>query len=267
MSLQVVVLYGGKSTEHEVSVHSAQTVCRLLAAQPEKYQIFPVFIDKKGHWFLQETCGPKTAHDKAITPVLQEDVTLKSLDGTWCLKADVFFPVLHGSNGEDGTMQGLLDVIGLPYTGPGVWSSATAIDKAKSKIFYERGGVPTPPSDTLVAGSAPEDVIAFANQHGWPVVVKPATEGSALGVFVVSDETEVRDAFEEAFDIDNEVLVERYIAGTEITVAVLGNEKLQALPIVQIIPRNSFYDFEAKYAPGGSQHLCPAPLVRATSEP
>ena len=136
MRLQVVVLYGGKSTEHEVSVHSAQTVCQLLAKNTDKYQVYPVFIDKQGYWFLQKSCGPKTPHDTPITPVLKEDITLQSLDGTWQLKADVFFPVLHGTNCEDGTMQGFLETLDVPYVGCGVLASSMGMDKEISKLLF-----------------------------------------------------------------------------------------------------------------------------------
>lgn len=180
-------------------------------------------------------------------------------------KFNVAFLCLHGKGGEDGSIQGLLEIIGLPYTGPGVWSSATAIDKAKSKIFYERAGIPTPASETLVD---PDDASA-ALEHmagcGWPLVVKPATEGSALGVFMVNTTAEALDAIQKAFEIDTEVLVEQYVAGTEITVAVLGNAAPRALSVIQIVPRNAFYDFDAKYAPGGSQHICPAPISEAVT--
>ncbi|MBQ9020629.1 MAG: D-alanine--D-alanine ligase [Eggerthellaceae bacterium] len=173
---------------------------------------------------------------------------------------DVAFLCLHGKGGEDGSIQGLLEIAGIPYTGPGVWSSATAIDKTKSKLFYERANIPTPASITVSAAYNPEDLTSFAQQAGFPLVVKPATEGSALGVEIVQAEADLPAAIERGLEIDTEVLIEQYIAGTEITVAVLGNAEPFALPVIQIVPRNSFYDFDAKYAPGGSQHICPAPL-------
>ena len=167
---------------------------------------------------------------------------------------DVAFLCLHGKGGEDGSIQGLLESAGIPYTGPGVWSSATAIDKTKSKLFYERANIPTPASITVSAAYNPEDLTSFAQQAGFPLVVKPATEGSALGVEIVQAEADLPAAIERGLEIDTEVLIE------QITVAVLGNAEPFALPVIQIVPRNSFYDFDAKYAPGGSQHICPAPL-------
>lgn len=196
-----------------------------------------------------------------LDPADKED--LKTLiDGNF----DVAFICLHGKYGEDGTIQGLLDIIGVPYIGSNVWSSALAIDKAKAKIFYERAGIQTPQSVTLRSSHerSIDDILALV---GTRCVVKPSTEGSALGVFIVEGKEEVSEAIDKAFAIDTEVLVETFVAGTELTVAVLGNESLEALPIIEIIPINEFYDYESKYAPGGSKHICPARIsAKATAE-
>ena len=178
---------------------------------------------------------------------------------------DVAFLCMHGRGGEDGSIQGMLDLLGVPYTGPGVWSSATAIDKNKSKIFYDRAGVPTPASICLTQGFDQAKLDAFIAQAGLPVVVKPVCEGSALGVEIVSDPAELAPAIERSFELDTGVLVEQYVEGDELTVAVLGNAAPFALPVIQIVPRNDFYDFDAKYAPGGSQHICPAPLSESVT--
>lgn len=178
---------------------------------------------------------------------------------------DVAFLCMHGKMGEDGTLQGFLEMIGLPYIGSGVWSSALAMDKAKSKLFYENAGIQTPVSVTLYSPDdmSVEDILSTVGES---CVVKPATEGSALGVYIVKGADEAKDAIGKAFELDSEVLVETFVKGTELTIAVLGNEQLEALPVIQIVPRNEFYDFESKYAPGGSQHLCPAPLNAEATE-
>lgn len=178
---------------------------------------------------------------------------------------NVAFLCMHGKMGEDGTLQGFLEMIGLPYIGSGVWSSALAMDKAKSKLFYENAGIQTPVSVTLYSPDdmSVEDILSTVGES---CVVKPATEGSALGVYIVKGADEVKDAIGKAFELDSEVLVETFVKGTELTIAVLGNEQLEALPVIQIVPRNEFYDFESKYAPGGSQHLCPAPLNAEATE-
>ncbi len=173
---------------------------------------------------------------------------------------DVAFLCLHGRHGEDGVIQGFLEMIGLPYLGPGVWSSAIAINKARSKDFYRLAGVPTAPSVTLRAGEpyTVSDIIAQVGDH---VVVKPASEGSSIGVSIVSGADDIEKAIGEAFRHDTEVVVEKFISGREFTVAVIGNDKPRALPIIEIIAqKGEFYDFESKYAAGGSKHICPAEL-------
>ncbi len=172
---------------------------------------------------------------------------------------DVAFLCLHGKGGEDGALQGFLETIGLPYTGPGVWSSATAMNKAQSKLFYQRAGIPTAPFQYIQKGE-PYSIDEIALAMGGTCVVKPATEGSALGIYIVEGAEAIADAIEKVFEIDELVVVEKYISGTELTVAVLGNDQPFALPVIEIVPKAEFYDFESKYAPGGSQHNCPAPL-------
>lgn len=172
---------------------------------------------------------------------------------------DVAFLTTHGRKGEDGTIQGFLEMVGLPYIGSGIQASAIAMDKIKSKVFYELADIPTAPAMYLGRGEAydPQDIVDTLGSH---CVVKPATEGSSLGVEIVEGSEALGAAIEQAFTFDSQVLVESYVSGTEITVAVLGNDDLTALPVIQIVPKNASYDFESKYAPGGSEHLCPAPL-------
>ena len=176
---------------------------------------------------------------------------------------DVAFLCLHGKGGEDGTIQGFLETAGIPYTGSGVQSSAIAIDKAKAKAVYRDCNLPTAPS-----------VVLYKEEHGLsekalpinpPCVVKPATEGSALGVHIVHNDNDYETAVHEAFSIDDAILVEKYVSGVEITIAVIGNDEPRALPVIEILPINDFYDFESKYAPGGSQHICPARIDDETT--
>lgn len=175
---------------------------------------------------------------------------------------DVAFLCLHGKMGEDGTVQGMLELLGIPYTCSGVLASATAMEKDKSKAFYTLDGIPTP---RAVALKRDDDycVDDIKKVVGIPCVVKPATEGSALGVEIIENESVLGEAIERAFELDSVVLVESFIDGTEVTVAVIGNAKPEALPIIKIVPMGEFYDFDSKYAPGGSKHICPAPLDEA----
>ena len=218
--------------------------------------------------------GAREALEEAGFPVTQLDPADKEdlkrlIDGDF----DVAFLCLHGRGGEDGAIQGLLEVIRLPYIGSGVWSSALAMDKSKAKVFYEAAGLATPPSVTLRDKDerSADDLVA---ELGERCVVKPAAEGSALGVFIVEGSNAVSQALEQVLAYDDEVLVERCIAGwKEIEYEVMrdsagnciGNEDPQALPIIEIVPQGAFYDYESKYAPGGSQHLCPAPLSEAVT--
>ncbi|WP_139651398.1 D-alanine--D-alanine ligase [Raoultibacter phocaeensis] len=229
---KVALIAGGKSGEREISLASGEGAKEALEQAG-----FPV---------------------TSIDPAKREDL-VALIEGDF----DVAFLCLHGKYGEDGTMQGMLEIIGLPYIGSDVWSSALAMDKSKSKVFYEQAGLRTPRSVTLYAADRVENEMphkAITAAVGERAVVKPATEGSALGVFIVTGEAEIAAAIEKAFEIDSEVLVETYIEGDEFTVAVIGNDEPEALPVIKIVPTNEFYDFESKYAPGGSQHLCPAPL-------
>lgn len=228
---KVVLLAGGTSGEREISIASGQGA--LAALEEAGYPV--VSLDP--------------ANKQDLKRLIDEDF-------------DVAFLCMHGKGGEDGTLQGFLEVIGLPYTCSGVQGSAIAIDKAKSKVMYTLKGVPTPKAETLEKGED-LDINAIIENIGIPCVVKPATEGSALGVEIVEDEAKFGEALEKVFQIDDLVIVEQFVAGTEITVAVLGNDEPTALPIIQIVPKGEFYDFESKYAPGGSQHICPAPLDEA----
>ncbi len=224
----VALISGGKSGEREISLVSGSAV-------------YDALLDA-GFSVTQ------------IDPAKKEDlVTLVSED------FDVAFLALHGKLGEDGTIQGMLEILGIPYTGPGVWSSATAIDKPKTKIIYEQVGVPTPRAILL---HSPDQMTAedIEREFGSSCVIKAATEGSALGVYLCNGCEEIESALKNVFEIDDQALVETMIQGDEYTVGVLGTEDPQVLPVIQIIPINEFYDFESKYAEGGSKHICPAPL-------
>lgn len=225
---KVALLYGGTSGERSISIASGEgSKAALIEAG---YQV--TMID--------------TAEKAQIMRLFSEDF-------------DVAFLCLHGKMGEDGTVQGLLEYAGIPYTGSGVLSSALSMDKAKAKVMYEAAGLPTPPSIYLERGKS-YAIDEIVQKLGVPCVVKPATEGSALGVFIVEREADLKHRIEEAFAIDDHLVVEKYIKGVELTAAVLGNEDVEALPVIEIVPSHEFYDFESKYAPGGSQHICPARL-------
>ncbi|GAB6096079.1 D-alanine--D-alanine ligase [Desulfatiferula olefinivorans] len=173
---------------------------------------------------------------------------------------DVALIILHGPFGEDGTIQGMLDLLGIPYQGSGVLGSALAIDKLASKKIFEQSGLPVPPYMTAHKGR-PFDTPGCVETLGLPLFVKPSTGGSSIGMSRVGTPFDLQPALAKAFEYDDTVLVERFIQGTELTCSVIGNDDLVALPPIEIIPAHpssTFFDYEAKYTPGGAQEICPA---------
>lgn len=269
-SLQVVVLYGGKSTEHEVSVHSAQTVCRLLASSG-RYTVHPVFIDKQGYWFLQEHCGEKTSQDKPISPVVRPDVHLQALDGSWQLKADVFFPVLHGTNCEDGTMQGFLETLDVPYVGCGVLASAMGMNKIVAKQLARDAGVSVLPFQVVYRGEKYDEtaLTSWAQTQGFPVFVKPVSLGSSVGVRKVKTPQELKPAVDFALQFDNEVMIEKGVDNArEIFCALYGEGptvKSSACGELRTVA-GEFFDYNAKYVvAGGCETNVPADIPSQTA--
>ncbi len=270
--LKVIVLYGGKSTEHEVSVHSAQTVCQLLENQKDKYQIYPIFISKQGRWFLQQTCGPQTPQDKPVTPVLREDAHVAAADGSWTLKADVVFPVLHGTNCEDGTMQGFLETLDVPYVGCGVLASAMGMDKEISKLMAREAGAPVLPY-RVVSKFQPYDRSSledWVQKTGIPVFVKPVRLGSSVGVRKVKDLAQLHEAISFALQFDTDVMIEKGVyRAREIFCALYGDETRvvsSACGELRTLA-GEFFDYNAKYiVAGGCETKVPADIAPETAQ-
>ena len=268
---KVIVLYGGKSTEHEVSVHSAQTVCRVLAAQTAKYKIYPVFISKEGYWFLQKTCGPQTPEDIAITPVLCPDKTFQALDGSFCVKADVVFPVVHGTNCEDGTLQGFLETLQVPYVGCGVLTSAVGMDKELTKLLAQKAGIPITPYQR-VSRHEPYDKEALGAwvQERLPVFVKPVRLGSSVGVSKVTRMDQLDPAIQTALTFDTDVLIEQGVDhAREIFCAVYGqgNHVVTSACGELRTVAGEFFDYNAKYVvAGGCETEVPAKIPAQTQQ-
>ena len=267
--LQVVVLYGGKSTEHEVSVHSAQTVCRILAAQPDKYQIYPVFISKQGYWFLQKQCSEQTPNDIPVTPVLRPNGVLQALDGSFLIKADVVFPVVHGTNCEDGTLQGFLETLNIPYVGCGVLTSALGMDKELTKLLAQKVGISIVPYQKVSRGVR-YDASALAEwaQARLPVFVKPVRLGSSVGVTRVTQVEQLAGAIESALQFDTDVLIEQGVDhAREIFCAVYGDGqtvKTSACGELRTVA-GEFFDYNAKYVvAGGCETQVPARISPQT---
>lgn len=232
--IRVAVLLGGRSAEREVSLHSGEQVSAALRSAG--FDV--VEID--------------TGDDEFIGALTSAD-------------ADVAFLCLHGRFGEDGTVQGLCELLELPYTGSGVLASALAIDKVKSKQFFTLAGLATPDYVVLERGEL-LDIDALVAALGEKTVVKPANEGSSVGMTIVHSAHELPDAIVKAFAHDRSVLVERFVSGVEVTIAVLGNEDAVALPTLEIVPQHEFYDYDSKYVPGMSRHIIPARVSEPAAE-
>jgi D-alanine-D-alanine ligase len=251
--VRVAVLLGGKSSEHEISLESARSV--LEALDPEHYDVATVAIQRDGRWELG------TGEDGSVAETLP--VPTDKVPATLG-EVDVVFPVLHGPFGEDGTVQGLLELAGVPYVGAGVLGSALAMDKDVFKAVMRDRGIPVTRNITLRRGQKPE------NPFGYPVFVKPARLGSSVGITKVSSEEELGPAVELAFVHDEKVLVEEFVDGVEVECGVLGNEEpLASLP-GEIISHGfsgaDWYDYSAKYDEGGMDLIVPPRLPEETIE-
>lgn len=271
MPTRVIILYGGKSTEHEVSVHSAQTVCRILANQPEKYTIYPVFISKQGYWFLQKTCSEQTPHDIAVTPVLRPDAVLQALDGSFTIQADVVFPVVHGTNCEDGTLQGFLETLQIPYVGCGVLTSALGMDKELTKLLAQQAGIAIVPYQKVSHDVAyDKEGLTHWVQERLPVFVKPVRLGSSVGVTKVTRIDQLETAIQAALAFDTDVLIEQGIDhAREIFCGVYGDGKTvhtSACGELRTVA-GEFFDYNAKYiVAGGCETQVPAQIPPQTEQ-
>ena len=277
--LNVCVLFGGISPEHEVSLRSAESVLNHL--NKDKYNVFPVGITKEGDWILfkgtdysllsaqqwQDYPGNRRA---AISPVRGQG--LLSFEGDCVVREliDVVFPVLHGENGEDGTMQGLLQMAGIPYVGPRVAASAVSMDKTLTKLVMDNAEV-SQAAWQLVRNSElhsrMEQILdLLENRFPYPMFVKPAGTGSSVGVAKASDRETLRDALVQAGTYDEKILVEEFIHGREIEVAVMGNDSPVASICGEIDSGAEFYDYDAKYVTDTSVAYIPARIPEDVAE-
>ncbi len=263
---RVAVIFGGQSSEHEVSRFSAEAVIRNI--DTEKFDVAMIGITKDGRWLSYD--GPigliGTGEWQQLAESSQQSQQVLLTAGSAIAEAekdnkkiDVVFPVLHGCNGEDGTIQGLFELAGIPYVGCGVLGSALGMDKAYAKIIFEKAGLPQ--GKYLVynrkqiinefdkIASDVESTISF------PCFVKPSNAGSSVGVSKVHSKDGLLDALQLAARYDRKILVEEFIDGREIECAVLGNDEPAASTVGEVIPCNEFYDYEAKYMSGDSSRI------------
>ena len=263
--IRVVVLFGGRSGEHEVSCISARHVA--AAFDPDRYEVVPIGITREGRWLLPDASRrvlsggpleiPESAFEATGAPV--------SLGGaeSGALRVDVVFPVLHGPYGEDGTVQGMLDMAGIPYVGSGVLGSALAMDKEKMKRMFRDHGLPIGDFVTIRAhewARDPGQAFKAALGLGFPSFTKPANLGSSVGVSRCEDEESLEAGIQEALRHDRKILVEEAMAGREIEVGVLGNDDPRASVPGEVIPGREFYDYAAKYIDDTSRTIIPGVL-------
>ena len=266
--LKVGVIFGGMSTEHDVSIVSGTSViCNL---NKDKYEVFPLYVDKEGNWFdvhinKMYDIGEEIQSKKNIENVVEE---LKKLD--------VIFPVLHGLYGEDGTIQGLFELIKKPYVGCKVLGSSVGMDKAYTKIVFEKANIPQAKyeyirkykNDYIYINNSFEEKICTIDEIskiiekniGYPMFIKPSNSGSSVGINKAKDNQELKKYIEYASKYDNKILIEEQLIGKEVECAVLGNEDVKASCIGEIIPAEEFYSFDAKYKNAESKLIIPAEL-------
>lgn len=280
--MNVAILYGGRSGEHEVSRVSAASIARNL--DPGKHRPLLVGIDHDGAWHLQdddelERCrAGSPSLGIAASPERRVSVTpggsspggfllARAPGGPRELPVDAVFPVLHGTYGEDGTVQGLLEMAGLPYVGAGVLGSAVGMDKEKAKALWIQAGLPTVPYVAIraVEWAAKDKRLTLIDKaerdFAYPLFVKPACAGSSVGAGKAADRAALEAAAAEAFRWDDKILVEPFVAAREVECSVTGNDRIEAYTPGEIVTRHDFYDYEAKYVdPDGAALLIPADL-------
>lgn len=272
--VRVAILFGGKSGEHEVSLHSAASVMKAL--NPDRYEVLPIAINKAGEWIPGRDALPllegKLESEKIerISSLLPAVSTKEKKEDRAVLPSfqrqeiDVVFPVLHGTYGEDGTVQGMLEIANIPYVGAGVLASAVGMDKVIAKKIFRDAGLPQGKFTYFFRKDwekEPEKIEKQIEQEfTYPVFVKPANLGSSVGISKATNSNELKEAIRLAAKYDRKIVIEEFIPAREIEVAVLGNEEPVASLPGEIIASNDFYDYAAKYLDGKSVMEIPASL-------
>lgn len=272
MKKRIGLLYGGKSAEHEVSLSTARAVTGALNF--EEYEVYPIFITLEGEWRSGERLKKPASTIEELqfgddATILENNITnfLIDKDGE-SVQFDVIFPLLHGTNGEDGTVQGLLEVLNLPYVGNGVLASATGMDKVVMKQLFEIAGLPQVPYTYFIRSewaNEQEAILARCEEKlEWPLFVKPANLGSSVGINKATNREELVKAIEIALQYDRKIVIEQGIVAREIELAVLGNDFPEVSVPGEIKPVTEFYDYDSKYKDGSTALIIPAELPSET---
>ena len=264
------VVIGGESTEHEVSVSSGRSVMR--EADPTRFEVIAFGVTRNGAWLTPNETAGRLADPDATNlgddegeGLLAYPAVLEALSGM-----DVVFPIIHGTHGEDGTLQGLFELAGLPYVGAGVGASAVGMDKELMRAVFAAAEIPQPPYLVLADGeldTPPSEAMSFVDERlGYPCFVKPCNGGSSVGVSKARSREDFGEAVAVAARHDRKVMVEQAMAGHEVECAVLGNDQPAASRVAEIIPEAEFYTYEAKYEDDATRMIFPAAISAATSE-
>ena len=257
---QLGVIYGGKSSEHEVSIHTALSV--INAVNKEQYEVTPIYINMDGKWIQ----GPRVEEELKDISQLRFTAELHSAPNLLGIKEefDLIFPVIHGPNGEDGTLQGLLELMDVPYVGSGVLGSALGMDKVMMKEVYGNSNIPQGGYKSYLRSDLKErseEIIQEVEEaFGYPCFIKPANMGSSVGISKAKDKASLKAALELAAQFDAKILVEEFINGRELEIGVLGNDRPDTSVVGEITFDNEFYDYEAKYKGGGTRLTIPAQI-------
>ena len=277
--LKVGVVFGGVSSEHNVSKVSGSAVISNL--NKEKYDILPIYIDEKGNWYIYEKnineieiLEIDSDIEKDLKPISNIEAVLKSVD--------VVFPVLHGLGGEDGSIQGLFELFNIPYVGCGILASSVGMDKAYTKIIFEKAGIKQAKYEYIrsfndryiyVDKEFNEEILSIDevakkinSNLSYPMFIKPSNSGSSVGINKANNIEELKSAIEYAAKFDKKILIEQGLVGKEVECAVLGNEEVEASCIGEIKPAEEFYTFDAKYKNQESKVLIPAELPEEMSQ-
>lgn len=273
MKKKLCLLYGGKSAEHNVSLQTAKAV--IGALNLNEYDIHPIYISSEGQWIKgPQLTGPVEnvqylafKQGEAIAPnALATKLDSAGEEGGY----DIIFPLLHGPNGEDGTVQGMLEILNLPYVGNGVLASSAGMDKVIMKNLFAQAGIPQVNYTWFVRNTWKKDQEA-AYQHveeaiGYPCFVKPANLGSSVGISKATNREELDRAFVEAFQFDRKVIIEQGVKAREVEIGVLGNDEPECSVAGEIVPKTEFYDYKAKYEDGDTGLIIPADISSDTHE-
>lgn len=272
---KVAVIYGGANSEHEVSIVSARSVVQYL--DKDKFEVMPIYITQKGQWrigeseLLESGQSIKQLQDRSSQLSIKESNQPTAIVPASIKDSHIVFPVLHGRLGEDGTLQGMLEILGIPYVGSKVLASAMCMDKDVQKQLCAANGIPVPKhiafSNHVYANSTKKTLQSIEQALSYPMFVKPANAGSSVGVSKANDRKELKQGIALAFKHDAKVVVEQAVPNArEIECSVLGNETPEASVLGEVIPRNEFYDYEAKYITNDSELVIPVDLPTNVTE-